>query len=246
MEILYIEDDLIDQMVFKRLIRKQENLRGVVASSLDEAMEQLQIQNFDIVLSDYYLGGSTVIEVLEHIHTAPIYLVSGLEDTHQIKALYNKGLKGHFSKPLNKTALSSLLNNKTVISSSHLAPEKLADFSKPIQFNWTQLEKIAPLSLDRKIEFVKILVSLSERILPQLTIAVQNKDIAHIQYIAHTLKSTLNMVGFLELRRKANEIEKACNEPENFSEILVEVECFIKRLKAGIIVAENYLKTHYA
>ncbi|NTW24514.1 MAG: PAS domain S-box protein [Lentimicrobium sp.] len=81
--LLYIEDDLVDQMAFKRLVREQNlpyNL--TIANSLKSAREAFLGGDFDIVISDFLLGDGTSFEFLpEMISTGtPVIMVTGTGD----------------------------------------------------------------------------------------------------------------------------------------------------------------------
>ncbi|MFH1118185.1 MAG: ATP-binding protein [Bacteroidota bacterium] len=82
-KLLYIEDDLVDQLAFKRLIREQ-NLpyELTVANSVQSGREAFRNGNFDIVISDFLLGDGTSFEYLpEMIRTGtPVILVTGTGD----------------------------------------------------------------------------------------------------------------------------------------------------------------------
>jgi len=82
-KLLYIEDDLVDQMAFKRLVREQ-NLpyEMTLANSVQSAREKFRDGVFDIVISDFLLGDGTSFEYLpEIIQTGtPVILVTGTGD----------------------------------------------------------------------------------------------------------------------------------------------------------------------
>ena len=77
--LLLVEDDLADQMSFKRFV-KQEQLPYdyTIAGSVAEAVDLLKKQTFDIVLADHALGDGTAFDIVEYITMAtPIILVNG-------------------------------------------------------------------------------------------------------------------------------------------------------------------------
>ena len=81
--LLYIEDDLVDQMAFKRLI-KEHNLPYdlTLAGSIKAGREAFNAGVFDIVISDFLLGDGTSFEYLpEMIKTGiPVIMVTGTGD----------------------------------------------------------------------------------------------------------------------------------------------------------------------
>jgi len=82
-KLLYIEDDLVDQMAFKRLVREQNLPYDMtLANSVQSAREKFRAGVFDIVISDFLLGDGTSFEYLpEIIQTGtPVILVTGTGD----------------------------------------------------------------------------------------------------------------------------------------------------------------------
>lgn len=81
--LLYIEDDLVDQMAFKRLVRDQ-NLpyNMTLANSVQSARERISDGKFDIVVSDFLLGDGTSFEFLPEVIKSgvPVILVTGTGD----------------------------------------------------------------------------------------------------------------------------------------------------------------------
>lgn len=79
--ILLIEDDVVDQMAFKRLIDHERLLYDVVfAGTVSEARTALEEQKFDIALIDYLIGNSTAFDLIEEIKDMPIIIITGRGD----------------------------------------------------------------------------------------------------------------------------------------------------------------------
>jgi len=82
-KILYIEDDLVDQMAFKRLVREQQlPYDYTLANSVETGLNAFRNSRFDVVISDFLLGDGTSFEYLpEIIHSGtPVILVTGTGD----------------------------------------------------------------------------------------------------------------------------------------------------------------------
>lgn len=81
--LLYIEDDVVDRMAFKRLV-KEHNLSYQVtfAGSVKEAKQIFSGNNFDIIISDFLLGDGTSFEFLPEIVSTgvPVIMVTGTGD----------------------------------------------------------------------------------------------------------------------------------------------------------------------
>lgn len=83
LKVLYIEDDLVDQMAFKRFMKEQDlPYLLTTAGSVKSAREVFQNNEFDVVISDFLLGDGNSFEFLpEFIKTGtPVILVTGTGD----------------------------------------------------------------------------------------------------------------------------------------------------------------------
>ena len=80
-KILLIEDDKLDQMAFKRLVKEKElSYDYTIAGSVSEAQSILGSERFDVVIADYSLGDGTAFDVLGLVKDAPTILVTGAGD----------------------------------------------------------------------------------------------------------------------------------------------------------------------
>src|SRR5688572_19701942 len=79
--VLLIEDDLVDQLAFKRLVQS-ENLayNYTIAGSMAEAQKILETTRFDIVITDYRLGDGDAFDLFDAIIDTPIIFATGLGD----------------------------------------------------------------------------------------------------------------------------------------------------------------------
>jgi signal transduction histidine kinase/ActR/RegA family two-component response regulator len=79
--VLLIEDDRVDQLAFKRLV-KNENLayNYTIAGSIAEAKKILETARFDIVITDFHLGDGDAFDIFEAIVDTPVIVVTGAGD----------------------------------------------------------------------------------------------------------------------------------------------------------------------
>ena len=76
-----IEDDLVDQMAFKRSVKEYFlNYDVTIADSVEAANDIISSEEFDIIVSDYNLGDGTAFEVLENVHDTPFIVITGAGD----------------------------------------------------------------------------------------------------------------------------------------------------------------------
>jgi len=106
-QVLLIEDNLTDQMGFKRFVKKNAlNYDYQIASSVSEALSLLSTHRFDIVLADHALGDGTAFDILPHIPSStPVIMITGNDNA----AIAVKALKAGASDYLTKDIESSYL-----------------------------------------------------------------------------------------------------------------------------------------
>lgn len=77
-KILLVEDDLIDQMAFKKMVRnKQLNYDYMVVGSAQEAAIAVEGDSFDLVITDYILGDGTAFDVMNLLKEIPVIITTG-------------------------------------------------------------------------------------------------------------------------------------------------------------------------
>jgi len=79
--VLLVEDDLIDQMAFKRLVREGDlNFTYDIVSSVAEAFRFLEENTYDAIISDHDIGDGTAFDIMENNRDIPTILVTGAGD----------------------------------------------------------------------------------------------------------------------------------------------------------------------
>ena len=107
--ILLIEDDKVDQMAFKRLV-KQEKLPYdyTIAGSVSEAKGAIQSKRFDVVIVDYFLGDGTAFDIFDLIKDIPIVFVTGGGDEETAVAAMKAGAYDYIIKDQGRNYLKVL------------------------------------------------------------------------------------------------------------------------------------------
>ncbi|MGE5445847.1 MAG: ATP-binding protein [Ignavibacteriales bacterium] len=107
--ILLVEDDKIDQMAFKRLV-KDESLSYDydIAGSVSEAREILDPQRFDIAIMDYSLGDGTAFDIFDLVKDIPIIVVTGRGDEGIAVKAMKAGAYDYLIKDLERNYLKVL------------------------------------------------------------------------------------------------------------------------------------------
>lgn len=77
-KILLVEDDIIDQMAFRKMIKKQELCYDyMIVGSAEEAATAIAGNSFDLVITDYLLGDGTAFDVLKLLQETPAIITTG-------------------------------------------------------------------------------------------------------------------------------------------------------------------------
>lgn len=189
MRVLYIEDDLVDQLVCK----KKGTTLGVellIVDSIKEGLNTLsQNPNFDLVISDFNLNDGTATDILEFEH--PLY-ITVLSDSHSLQA--NGHHLAYDTKPLTKATFIR-------------KPEQ-------IYLNPAYINEVAYDDLEFKISLFSISKESIDTCMTELKTALAEKDEAKIVFQLHKIKSSIRAVGasflpeieLLETYFKSNEI----------------------------------------
>ena len=120
--VLLIEDDLVDQMAFKRVIKERSlPFDYQIAASLDEARRLIDTEQFDIILCDYLLGDGIGTEMLGWQLDAPVILLTGSgSEEIAVEALkmgaYDylvKDVQGRYLKTLSVRIENTVIRRKT-------------------------------------------------------------------------------------------------------------------------------------
>ncbi len=78
-KILLVEDDIIDQMAFKKMVRRGElDYEYMIAGSAEEATAALESDSFDLVITDYMLGDGTAFDIMKILKETPIIITTGV------------------------------------------------------------------------------------------------------------------------------------------------------------------------
>jgi two-component system, sensor histidine kinase and response regulator len=95
-KLLIIEDCLEDVQIYKQLLRKSINFDCAFmhAFNAGEALEMIESQQFDCILLDHFLPGTTGIEILEMLSNqelrTPVILLTGSNDSNlDLEAMQN-------------------------------------------------------------------------------------------------------------------------------------------------------------
>ena len=148
-KIILIEDDNVDQLAFKRFAETTEfTFTYDIASSISEAKEMLAVNDYEAIVSDYFLGDGTAFDILKDLTKIPLIITTGTGDEEiAVKAMkmgaYDyliKDVDGHYLTILNITIENAIrhFNSEVELKAHHenlelLVAERTAELKKEIE-----------------------------------------------------------------------------------------------------------------
>lgn len=108
-KILFIEDNQLDQMAFKRFVDENDiPYDCTIAGSVSEAQQALNSDRFDIVITDHSLGDGTAFEILKLAGNTPVIVVTGAGDEETAIKAWKAGAYDYLIKDLNQNYLKAI------------------------------------------------------------------------------------------------------------------------------------------
>ncbi|GAG57399.1 unnamed protein product [marine sediment metagenome] len=111
-KILLIEDDKVEQMAFKWLLRDRElPYDCTMAGSVSEAQSILSSERFDVVIADYSLGDGTAFDILNLVKNTPIMPVTGVGNEEIANKAQKSSAYDYLIKNFERNCLQVVPNN---------------------------------------------------------------------------------------------------------------------------------------
>jgi diguanylate cyclase (GGDEF)-like protein/PAS domain S-box-containing protein len=99
LRILLVEDDLVDEMSFRRLVAREGlPYQVVTATSVVQARHRLADEIFDVVITDYSLGDGTALDLAGKAPRVPWIIVTGAGDEAVAVAALRAGAQDYIVK----------------------------------------------------------------------------------------------------------------------------------------------------
>lgn len=113
-KILIVEDDPLVRRTFARLM-EEENYEVYCAENCRPALEKIQQERFDLVLTDIRLGDGDGIEVLEFSKKnnpdGIVFMITGYASLDSMKEAMRKGAEDYIIKPIDMNLLLVKIKN---------------------------------------------------------------------------------------------------------------------------------------
>jgi len=108
-KILLIEDDTLDRIAFERFLQEEKLPYDYTAArSVAEAREILKSRQFDIIVSDYFLGDGTALEILNTVKHTPVILITGAANEQVAIDAWRAGTYDYLPKDLDRNYLKAV------------------------------------------------------------------------------------------------------------------------------------------
>jgi CheY-like chemotaxis protein len=108
-KVLLIEDNKLDRMAFERFVYNEKlQYDYTAAQSISEAKEILELEQFDIIVSDYSLGDGTALDILNSVKDIPIILITAAEEEDVPINAQKAGTYDYLPKDLDRNYLKAV------------------------------------------------------------------------------------------------------------------------------------------
>jgi CheY-like chemotaxis protein/HPt (histidine-containing phosphotransfer) domain-containing protein len=171
MKVLYIEDDIIDQMAVRRITEKCSYELQFV-NSIKEANDILQAEKFDLIITDFYLGDGTAEEILTMVTNQKIVLITQkpLDSFHA-----NGNILYSITKPLNESIF------------------EIANKVQPLDF--TYFNSLTEGDINFQIELLDTALQVLPSALEKVNEAIESLNFERLKFEAHKMKSGARVIG---------------------------------------------------
>ncbi len=198
--VLYIEDDIVDQMAFRRMMKEHsKEFTCTIVSSITEFKKLPDINVFDVIITDYYLGDGGAEDVMNAFPNRKLIVVSGSIN----ERLGNTEYLRYISKPIDYSLLIQAY--QWVMQNN--------GGNKNGKFQYLDLTYLNQLGHGDN-EFMKEMLQIAKEELIQnladLNNSWQTDDYGGIKFHSHRFKSRSRILG-LGLEEKANWVEFNAN-----------------------------------
>lgn len=209
MHILYIEDDLVDQMMFKRLCKGIDmKITYEIAASVEELKSISQGKTFNLIFSDIFLPDGDINHVLGLLKDQEVIIVSGETSPEFLETFIKHPYNTVYNKPLSRANIEEALKTQPSCAQEEKESASLEenDF-KAIKL--ANLQRLSKGDTKDMIDLLDIALDLLPQRMGELSTGFGQKDWAQVHFSAHAAKGVSRLVGIPvyeelgELDRKA-------------------------------------------
>ena len=220
-KILIVEDDMVDRMAISRMIKKKQlPFHFDLAESVRMALDQLNQQAYDLIVSDLNLGDGRAEDILEQTPNIPYILMSGSSpDSPTYASSHNQAYAVIEKDPQLSylEELPNLLSHFFSKTEKEECPEKITLLSQQPtieqgedHINIERLMDLFDQNISHVLEMVHVFLEQNPVDLQKLVELTTATALEEVGKIAHKMKSGYNMMGLKRLHQLAESIEEHC------------------------------------
>ncbi|MEQ6119012.1 response regulator [Reichenbachiella sp. MALMAid0571] len=223
--ILYVDDEPANLRVFKSSFQWDYNI--ITAESANQALELLENNKVQVLVSDQRMPGLSGIELLEKVkerHSNIMrVLFTGYGDMELLKEAINNGnIHYYCSKPLNTEELNEIIKKCIAFynlkEQNELLIDELKTVNEDLSINQKKLENIN-LELEERVNERTKQLKITNEALKESTEFSQliiNSYSAHIAVLDHTGKIIFVNQNWKKLKNLSGNSFPYCHESENY------------------------------
>ena len=206
MHILYIEDDLVDQMMFKRLCKEVvPKATFTILSSIKELSEE-DLDQYHVIFSDIFLSDGDVNQVLEISKGRDVILLSGETSPSFLDSFIEHAYGKVYDKPLSKEVLREVLSTKKKGKKATTGLREI-EGEKYEAIKLANLFRLSKGDDQDMIELMDIALGLIPQRIEELSRGFEEKDWYQVHFSAHAAKSVSRLVG-IPVYQELDELDK--------------------------------------
>lgn len=238
--ILIVDDNIMNQDLMANILGYW-GFSFAIASNGKQAVEQVKIGHFDLVLMDIQMpemdGYSATVQIRNTLKSdVPIIAMTAHAMSGEREKCITLGMNDYISKPVNEQELLQLIEKVTVA--------KPVTENAPSSFVYLDLDYLKDMGKGNVSYEQKVTSHFIKRI-PQDMIslhrALRNENYTQIKETAHSLRTTLAIMGVLERTVQIlDQLEFPQNDKRNFEQLISALEMICN---GAVKEAEAYLKS---
>lgn len=132
--ILVVDDDEVIRDTLYELLSEEYDCQ--TAQTAEQALARLEVDNYDVVLTDISMPGLSGLELLGHVRqkypNTPVIIISGISDKEHAQGLIRLGAFEYLLKPfrlevVEKTVKRALEHRRRTLGGSRDSSERIND-----------------------------------------------------------------------------------------------------------------------
>ena len=224
MNLLYIEDDLVDQMTFQRhLERIDPSIRVSFVSNVQELANVRSWDQYEMIFTDFFLGGIEACDFIQQVKHPHIFLISGYS-LQQLMEKCPELFTGILPKPIKMDDLIRSLDWpewKQRLANPHVIPQDQAEAFQQLY------NSLKPEVLE---EFQQLFEESTRRLLPKIQTAIRAYDFPQIGAWIHQLKSNLRILGKSQLFATSEVLEYRCYNQIEIDSLAQDLQKWVEKM----------------